>query len=418
MKDLSGKVTNDQLTAAEFDDFFGENKNQAEAAGITLSDSDNFQLAKSVANQSATGDFYTGGGTATAYVLTTIAPRQGLTAYTVGARVRYIASVTNTGAATVNINSVGVVNIVHDDGSALKAGQIVQNNIITLVYNGTAFVLIDDGRGSGYTASLARDYRSGCLVSNNTTDAAHDLDVTAGDWRDSTNTVNLKLLTAMTKEFDSTWAVGTGNGGMAQGASLSGNNGYYLFLVGGIGKTTDVIADDNLAGTNVLADTNVIAEYGSGNIYIRDIHWFRHETSPSARIRPFTMEIIGGQRMTIWKEFALGYSKTTPVSTSRVDINVNYMINKNVIGLFNAIYESVSTVHSCNIFPRDLNDQPPSQTGAPGATLTTPAGDTAISSDIEKKLVLDAGGTPLLSYHQTDASASAAVHIISRGWID
>jgi hypothetical protein len=421
MKDLSGKVTNDQLTAAEFDDFFGENKNQVEGANISLSDSDNFQILKSAANQAAYGDYYTGGGSGTAYTLTAIAPRKGITDYFAGMRVRFLAPANNIGAATVNVNSQGVENIVHDDGSALKDDQILQNNFTTLVYNGTNFVLIDDGRGSGYTTSLARDYRSGCLVSNNTTDAAHDLDIAIGDWRDSTNTVNLKLLTAFTKEMDSTWAVGTGNGGMASGATLSGNNGYYLFLVGGSGKTTDVIGDDNVTGSNILTDAAIIAEYGSGNIFIKDIHWFRHETSPSARIRPFKMNIVGDQRITLWDEPIIGFSKTSGFDTSRHDEAIDYMVNKtNAIGLFNAMYLHLSSSQPQGvcIFSADLADQTPSISGAPGGTLFAQNGDTTISSDIEKRLLYDAGGKPKLSYHQIAVGVPTQLFIISHGWID
>jgi hypothetical protein len=420
MKDLSDKITGDQYTAAEFVNFFTENKHQVEGSGQTLNEADAFQLSKSVATYAADGDFYLDTGSATAYVLGLIAPRKGILIYTSGTRVRFKAINTNTGAATVNVNALGVKDIVHDDGSPLKPEQIFQGNFITLIYNGTAFVLIDDGRGSGYTAPLPLNYRSGCLVSNGT-DTAHDLDITAGNWRDATDTINLKLLTAFTKEFDVNWAKGSGNGGLAQGLTLTIGKGYYLFLVGGVGKETDIIADEEADASNILADTNIIAEYGVDNIFVRDIHWFLFDTGST--IKQFIMEIVGDQRVTLWKKFVLGLQKVDGALTAiKNTVPIDYMINKNVIGLFNATYLTLSstpiTTRGCNIFPADLDDQVPNPGGGEGATLVSQAGETFIMSDLEKKLVANVDGKPRLSYHQLSTDTPRELNIFCRGWID
>lgn len=100
----------------------------------------------------------TTGGTANAQTLT-LSPA--ITAYTTGARVRFIAGATNTAACTININSVGANTIKKNLGSTdLAAGDIFTGGIYEIVYNGTNWVLADqasritqDWTASGLTAS-------------------------------------------------------------------------------------------------------------------------------------------------------------------------------------------------------------------------------------------------------------------------
>lgn len=49
---------------------------------------------------------------------------------------------TNTGAATVNYDSLGVIDIKNPDGSALGAGDLVAGRIIQMIYNGTEMRLV------------------------------------------------------------------------------------------------------------------------------------------------------------------------------------------------------------------------------------------------------------------------------------
>lgn len=86
----------------------------------------------------------TAGGTADALTLTYgVAPA----GYATGATFSFFASAaSNTGAATMNINSLGVRNIVRRDGStALSAADITANAICTIVYDGSAFRLLSIG---------------------------------------------------------------------------------------------------------------------------------------------------------------------------------------------------------------------------------------------------------------------------------
>ena len=80
------------------------------------------------------------GGTADALTLTCVpAP----TSYASGMTIAFYSSAAaNTGAATVNVNSLGAKAIVRRDGStALTAGQIAANTLYVMSYDGTSFRL-------------------------------------------------------------------------------------------------------------------------------------------------------------------------------------------------------------------------------------------------------------------------------------
>jgi hypothetical protein len=79
----------------------------------------------------------TAGGTANALTLT---PAVAASVYVAGYTIKFLASATNTGAATVNVSGLGVKNLRRQDGSALSAGDITNGYLYQLVYDGTNFV--------------------------------------------------------------------------------------------------------------------------------------------------------------------------------------------------------------------------------------------------------------------------------------
>lgn len=79
-------------------------------------------------------------GSANAYVLTFTAQ---FSAYADGIIIYWIPANTNTGPSTINVNGLGAVAIVNQDGSVLRPGQIIANNVIGILYKGTGFILLN-----------------------------------------------------------------------------------------------------------------------------------------------------------------------------------------------------------------------------------------------------------------------------------
>jgi len=137
MRDIPHKVTGSDYTAVEYEEGSQlELENFVKSTGISLSASDLYQLAKTVANMVAAGDFYVDSGSGNAYVLAAPSPRQAPTHYVDGFKARFRISHTNTGAATVNVNGLGLKAIVKGDGvTPLGAGDLPINEHGEIIYH-------------------------------------------------------------------------------------------------------------------------------------------------------------------------------------------------------------------------------------------------------------------------------------------
>ena len=135
-----------------------------------------------------------------------------------------------------------------------------------------ALTLLDDADAATARATLevANDgYGYGCTLSNNSTDATNDIDITAGAWADSTNTVIMRP-SAQTKRLDADWAAGTGNGFRNSGAAIA-NTTYHIYVVAkALGADPDYYAHTSTTVATVI--TALQAETGgSSYIYARRI---------------------------------------------------------------------------------------------------------------------------------------------------
>jgi len=143
--DISTKTTGSQLTASEFMQAVTELEALIESAGIALAAGTLDQLKKSVSDYSAGGNFGTDSGIADAYVLSPIGSKEGQTSYADGLQCKFKVGATNTGASTVNVNGLGLKNILAIDDSVLLAGSLEINDLVTIIYDSGAgyFRLID-----------------------------------------------------------------------------------------------------------------------------------------------------------------------------------------------------------------------------------------------------------------------------------
>ena len=89
-------------------------------------------------------------GSANTYTLT-LSPAP---TYVDGLAVSVKINVTNTGAVTLNINSLGAKSVLRASGEALEAGNLVANSVYTVRYNGTNFILQGEGGGGSNIKSI------------------------------------------------------------------------------------------------------------------------------------------------------------------------------------------------------------------------------------------------------------------------
>lgn len=144
-------MTSDSVTADEWNQLASELQNLIEASGITLSAGDLEQVVKAVAHFSSNGTFYTDSGSSTAYVLTPIGSNVVPPAYVDGLEVEFLVANSNTGAATIQIVTLGGPVPIRDSSIV---GLLAASTIVRLRYDsGTSeFVLVSNSVSQGNLA--------------------------------------------------------------------------------------------------------------------------------------------------------------------------------------------------------------------------------------------------------------------------
>lgn len=129
---------------------------------------------------------------------------------------------------------------------------------------------------SAANASIPRGYINGLTLSNNSGDAAKDIDIAAGVCRDSTNTVNITVSSAKGKQIDAAWASGgtpgATAGGFPSGLTLTNGTWYRVFVIAKNDGTTDAGFDTSATAANLLADA-------TGYVYYRHVGWVFYTSS-------------------------------------------------------------------------------------------------------------------------------------------
>lgn len=276
---LSTTMTKDGQTTATANIPMGTFKFTGLGAGSAATDSATISQV-----QSSFGSFMTVTGTDT--ITATVSPA--LTAYTAGQMFAFVAANTNTGAVTININSLGAKAITKTGNTALSAGDLTANYLFVIVYDGTQFqvvgvsattftnltisgVLTLSGAGVQLTSSGTGAWKmpvgttaqrptgaTGLIRMNSTTGEP--------EWYDSVNSVWLPFRTGPSYSVSYLVVAGGGGGG---GATSGGSGG------GGAGglltNTTTLVSGTNYtitvgAGGAGGASTPTAGSNGSSSI--------------------------------------------------------------------------------------------------------------------------------------------------------
>jgi hypothetical protein len=175
-------------------------------------------------------------------------------------------SITTGGITTTSLTGVSLA-------TSILAATSITGTAITLTGNVTAAnAVISDkvcasaffGSGAnltGVASGMPRGYLSGLTLSNNTSDSEHDIDIAVGEARDTADGVDLTISSTFTKKIDATWASGSGNGGMADGVSLSADTWYHVYLVELDAGGTDAGFDTATNAANLVATSGVASAY-------------------------------------------------------------------------------------------------------------------------------------------------------------
>ncbi|MDA5241127.1 hypothetical protein EXN32_21875 [Agrobacterium tumefaciens] len=202
----------------------------------------------------STNPVYTSTGSANVYAISFEQPLE----ITKGKRISFFANVTNTGASTINLNTLGAVSVVRNDGTPLQAGDIIANMPVDLVYDGTRYILQSSSNLSNYSGTIKATAFEGNGSNISNINASN---ISAGTLN------NARLPTTMTgKTFSSETTISDGGlkitaGGLTISAGGAGVGGD-LSVTGATNITGNTAVTGSLSqgGSRVVT----IADYGSG----------------------------------------------------------------------------------------------------------------------------------------------------------
>jgi len=404
MQDLNDKVTGSSLAASEWNQVPSELQNVITALGQSLTAADLNQLGKAIAGYAGSGNAFVDGGTANAIVLSPVTGLQAPPQYTNLQAVRFIKNGTNTGAVTVNVAGLGVLNVLDQFGAALASGDLQNGSRYTIEYSLT----IDGGspgfvleKASGLANDLPRGYLDGYILSNNAIDAANDIDIAAGSAKDSTNSADLNLSSALGKQIDVAWAEGgtpgAPSGGfpsLLTGGSPVNDTWYRAFVILKNTGQVDAGFDTSANAVNLLADATDYAEF-------RQVGWIYYEAP--GQIRPFFQE-------------GDNFRLATPVK------DVDQLSNPGITDQIFTSFAPPSSIAYMNFWGRQI----PSAGGASyylraldentDILADIPTGTGSELGSVVKYVQLDSSSQA--KYRTTQSNANTEINISVLGWID
>lgn len=351
MQDLSSQVTLGNLTAAEFNEIMNELQRVIESMGIVMSTGDLTQIAQSIAQMSAAGNFYSCSGPADAYVCAVIGSQEGIFEYSNGTQIRFRPSATNTGISTVNVNGLGLKTIKRDNGDDLQAGDLDTARDAAVRYDGTDFLLMNQPPD----VEVPTGYIEGSTIAFATTTT---LTFNPGVSRDSADSATIRSTVTWTKSL-SNFAVGNTNGGFPSALTLTADTWYRVFHIMKADGTIDFGFDTSATATNLLTDA-------TGYTKFRRVGWIL--TNGSSQITNFIQD-ADDESSFIWDINVQDVSETVPATTvqtktmsappnSRAKISANLRnAGSTVHVLIYASAKSTPTVSESNASLRDLSTE-------------------------------------------------------------
>jgi hypothetical protein len=321
----------------------------------------------------------------------------GLTAYTAGLTVRFTAAGANTGAVTLNIGSLGAINVVRADGVALATGDILSAGTYEAVYDGTSFKLQGSVAASQVNSTAFRSYLAGLTLS--TAGSSTTMTASAGVAMDSTNVFLMQLTSAYNKTT-SAWAVGSGNGGLDTG-TIANNTWYHWFII----RRPDTSVVDVLCSLSPTAPTlptnyTQYRRIGSGR------------TNGSGQWTKFFQDGNFFQ----WDVAVLDVDVTTP-TTSAVTRTLSVPTGVRVLANFNYGAYDLTNANQIGAYFSDLSitDTAPSTTAAPLITSQSVASNNTAGYN---NVSVWTNTSAQVRSRMTVSSATSSLKIATLGWVD
>lgn len=257
MRDLTGRITGDQLTAANWNEVPRETQNAIKSGGLNLSGGDLDQLGKALAAYMTGVQGATDAGTPNDYILNSVGTFTVFPSYQDGLLLRFRADNTNTGVSTLNFAGLGTRTIVRESGSPLQAGDIGSDRDSYVRYDSASgkflLALHSQAPPARNENFFPRNYIDGLGLSITTSEVR--LSVDPGQCADDTNSQLLEQVSAGPgKKINADWVEGDDQGGFPSGLTRADATWYHFFIIAKPTGEVDAGYDSSVIATNLLSD--------------------------------------------------------------------------------------------------------------------------------------------------------------------
>jgi hypothetical protein len=256
-------------------------------------------------------------GSANAYVVATPA----LAAYAAGNIVRFKANFTNTGAATINVNSLGAKSIKKLDGAtALAANDIISGQIVEVEYDGTNFQMLSPpGQVSASAMTNLGTVTAASAGVGSSSTAENAMSPTwTGTATISGNTLAAGSVVRMT--FGGNARIDSGN--LDIRVKVGGTTvGYYHFAITPTASQPwycETVLTCRAAGASGTLFSTGYGAYSDGGTYVP---WISSADTAGAPLGTYTLDTTGTLAVTITAQFsASDADHTCTVQTGKIKI--------------------------------------------------------------------------------------------------
>lgn len=242
------------------------------------------------------------------------------------------------------------------EGNAAETINGIATYVMALQY--VAVHLVCDG-SNWVTATHAPRLNEGDLfglgLSNNGTDADHDIDVAAGHCYGTGDSgepdADIKLA-AITKRIDANWAAGSAAGGLATTLTVANDTWYHVYAII-VAGAPDVGFDTSIVAATLIAQDNATHYRRIGSVL----------TDGSANILAF----VQTDDLFLWKDPPLDV--TDSLGTSSVSYTLSTPLGVKVLTSLNTYIDHTSNNIRVYVRSLDVNDEVPVNNAGPLSNL-------------------------------------------------
>lgn len=246
------------------------------------------------------------------------------------------------------------------------------------------------------SATTPRSYLAGLTLS--TAGSSATMTIAAGQAADSTNAALMSLASALNKTTSS-WAVGSGNGGLDTG-TIANNTWYHFYAIRRPDTgVVDVVFSTSASSPTLPTNYTQFRRIGSGR------------TNGSAQ---WTSFIQYGDTF-LYLSPVLDVSATNP-GTSAVSRTLSTPTGIVTQAIININLNEGGSRSTCYLSELSLTDLAPSNTVSPLATVSTSA--SGGSGDAMEKLTIYTNTSSQIRSRLSFSDASTDLYIATLGWID